>query len=469
LHVQLDPSNERQTVLGLGFEIQSDSIASGNAGLPAETTSVPHDLVKSERERLADEMIQGFRYCRLAGGLYLRGLSHEGRRLAPRWPEQLEELRSLLERAGVEGVSLEYWSPPPYWKANRKLEGSPRDQPKDPRNKLRCFAPDWPRDPDYHGDTEAFLADFADACVADIETLNSAGIDVSMWGLNNEPQVNQAYSSCRYETDEWALAFERVAKKVHSRYPNITIVADCADHRADYLARLEETNPEATSLVDFIALHTIGFRSDTVVPIVEAVQNKLALERPVVQNEYEYLQGPTSPDRCMNTVHNIMNWFQLAGAPTWFWIHALKPISNAEASGYSLGFWSPEGSAGIEPGYWDYNPYNWHALAGFTHHMPWDSVVLSVSESPMDKDARVLAFRKPDGAMVIVVSNHTTAELDVEIEAGKPDATFRGFRYTPDSAGPSGYGRPVGRRRGNDLRTTLPDRSWEFWVEENDR
>ena len=49
-------------------------IGSGNNGLPEAPIAVPHDLVPSERQRLADEMLKGFRYCRLAGGLYWRGL-----------------------------------------------------------------------------------------------------------------------------------------------------------------------------------------------------------------------------------------------------------------------------------------------------------------------------------------------------------------------------------------------------------
>ena len=71
------PDQERQVIKGLGFEIQSDSIASGNAGLPDAATSVPHDLVPAERLRFCGEMLKGFRYCRLAGGLYWRGLDPE--------------------------------------------------------------------------------------------------------------------------------------------------------------------------------------------------------------------------------------------------------------------------------------------------------------------------------------------------------------------------------------------------------
>ena len=47
----VSPDQPRQCIKGFGFEIQSDSIVSGNDGLPVATTSVPHDLVPAERER----------------------------------------------------------------------------------------------------------------------------------------------------------------------------------------------------------------------------------------------------------------------------------------------------------------------------------------------------------------------------------------------------------------------------------
>ena len=498
------PDHERQTILGMGFEIQSDSIASGNAGLPEHTTSVPHDLAPLERERLAREMLSGFRYCRIAGGLYWRGLTEDRRQLAPRWPEQLRELRELLKQAGVEGASLEYWSPPPYWKANRRYEGAPPDETADPENRLRWYGGSFADDPEYRGDRERFLGEFADACSTDVHTLRAAGIPVVMWALNNEPNVNTPYSSCFYEPDEWAETFAAVAPVIRRDHPQTAIIGDCADYTGRYLARLQELYPDAARFLDYHVLHTIGFTSQSVAPIAEAVRRKLRMERPIFQNEYEYLHGPATPDRCMNTVNNILNWFQLAGAPAWFWIHALKPVTNAEASGYSLGFWMP--ADGLSPdelrelpqelsqlraGTWTWNPYNWHAVAGFLRHVPWDSVVLAVDESVSDADARVLALRRPDGQHVVVVSNHTTSELDVRIRTGRPQSRWAGYRFTPEEAGPEFTGTRLGlkdcirltgddqgsgaprapgahgdRRAADVIRSRLSDRSWEFWVEQ---
>ena len=93
--------------------------------------------------------------------------------------------------------------------------------------------------------------------------------------------------------------------------------------------------------VDALVVHAIGDDSKSVLNNVRKTRRLIKQELPLFQNEYEYLQGPASRDRCHNTVQNIMNWFQLAHSPTWYWIHALKPTANSEASGYSLGFWKP--------------------------------------------------------------------------------------------------------------------------------
>jgi hypothetical protein len=466
------PDRLRQKVWGLGFEIQSDSIASGNSGLPEETSSVPHDLTDSEFDRFCDEMLRGFRFCRLAGGLYWRGLSEDGKTFVPRWPGQLDEIARMLDRAGVEGVSLEYWSFAAYWKANRRLTGNGWDEPKDPKNILRCFAEDFAEDPDYHGDVEAFLSDFAEALAQDVETLVQAGIPVSMWGLANEPQANTAYSSCHQSPGQWARVYAGVAGRIRRFDPKILLIADSAHDELTYLRELVSTWPECRSLVDAITVHTIGFDSATVEDTYRRARETIPLDLPVFQNEYEYLKGPTTPARCLNTVQNIMNWFQLAQSPTWFWIHALKPLANEEASGYSLGFWRPPGDTSpgfgqeqIAPGCWTWNPCNWHAVAGFLRHMPWDSTVLEVREQCAEPDMRILAYRRPDGRDVLVLSNRSGQPFRFDVRTRKPGARFVGRRYTPARAGENFTGVEVGRQEG-DLSVTVPDLAWEFWIEQ---
>jgi hypothetical protein len=335
------PDQPKQTILGIGVEIQSDSIGSGNNGLPNEPIAVPHDLTPAERERFAKEMLAGFRYIRLAGGLYWRGTDPEGKFLQPRWPSQLEELRQMIDTAGIEGLSFEYWSPAPFWKANRSYVAL--NEPNGhARNRLRPFAPGFADDPDYKGDRERFLADFAQAVVTDIKTLYAAGIRTSMFGLQNEPYVNHSiYPTCEYPTSETYIpAYQAVAAAVRAHDPSILLFADTY-HGFPKLIAPGMSDPEVAKLVDAYVVHTIGWPSESVAGVHKEITEKLP-PRPWFQNEYEYLTGGATPDRCLNTVEHIMNSFQLGANPTWFWLHALKPIRNAEASGYSLGFWQSQ-------------------------------------------------------------------------------------------------------------------------------
>lgn len=615
------PGQDQQVVWGLGFEIQSDSIASGNSSLPEARTSVPHDLTPSERKRFANEMLTGFRYCRLAGGLYWRGTDPEGKYLQPRWPEQLEEVRQMMEDGGVESLSFEYWSPAPFWKANGGYTRNDGEH-----NRLRCFGPDFANDPIYKGDVSQFLRDFAEAKVRDIQTLQDAGFRIDQWGLSNEPWVSQAYSSCVYTKEEYGQTFKAVAPAIRAHDPSIKIIADTMWGTPRYIAPVMKT--EYAKYVDALVVHAIGDDSKQVPNNFKQTRALIKQKLPLFQNEYEYLQGPASRDRCHNTVQNIMNWFQLAESPTWYWIHALKPYKNAEASGYSLGFWMPvdeqyakthgaedpggtkaagirqsdrhqltsvpeeligtyavavnrgngmkpgrgyqfrisnrsevyllvhdrgetdipdswektglntqwdsqytdtvyrkvfepgvvdipphngkasngwygvphtalvrdisgspvvvqitdlpkNGKVGevkhdnteeiigdLEPGHWTWNKYNWHSVVGFLRHMPWDSTVVKIKEDKLDHDMRILGYKRPDGKLVIVVSNRSWKDYTFQIDTRLKDANFVGYRYTPDETGDDFMGVELGELSGRQINLKVPDLAWEFWVQQ---
>jgi hypothetical protein len=457
---EIFPDQPRQIIKGLGFEIQSDSIASGNKGLPEEMSGVPHDLVPSERERFYNEMLHGFRYCRLAGGLFWRGLDADQKHFQGRWPGQIGELKEMIQQAGIEGVSFEYWSPAPYWKASHQLAG------KVPGTQLRCFRADFANDPDYHGDVDRFLKDLADACRQDLQTLRDGGIPISMWGLQNEPPANTGYSSCYYTGPQYSRTFAAVAPEIRAFDPKISITAD--DWNLGYI-RAAMANPQTAALVDAFVIHHVGSNSN----VVKGPVGLPGFARPSYQNEYEYLDGSASPDRCLNTVQHIMNWFQLGKAPTWFWIHALKPVGNSEGSGYALGFWRPPNYSGpvkpefanLEPGHWTWNRYNWYAVAGFLRHMPWDSQAVTVREENKDDDLRIFAFKRPDGKLVIVLSNRSGVPFKFNLKTGMVNSTFTGYRYTPEDAGQDFNGEVIGTSPGQSFSPQLADRTWEFWVQ----
>lgn len=454
------PDKPKQVITGMGFEIQSDSINSGNQGLPEHHSSVPHDLTPGERNRFYQEMLSGFRYCRLAGGLFWRGTDREEKHLQPRWPEQLTEIREMIDQSGIESVSMEYWSPAPYWKANRKYTGKDGTE-----NILRCFGKDFANDPEYKGDINRFLNDFGDALCKDIKTLENQGIKVSMWGLQNEPCHDTQYSSCKYTPEQFTKAFLAVAPKIRALDPKIWILSDTINLKT--IEPILKT-PEHLHLIDAWVVHEIGWESQSVKPLPEPFPKK-----PFFQNEYEYLYGPTSPARCLNTVQSIMNWYQIAESPTWFWIHVLKPIKNLEASGFSLGFWRPMNEEkenpdfpGLKQGHWTWNKYNWHAVASFLKHMPWDCQCVELEEENPDDDLRIFAFKKPNGKLTIVLSNRSFGDHTFKLNTNVKGARFKGYRYTPDDAGVNFMGSDIGELTGTIISPKVPDMSWEFWEQQ---
>ncbi len=321
-------------------------------------------------------------------------------------------------------------------------------------------------DPIYHGDKEKFLADFAQACVKDVQTLKDAGLPVKFWGLQNEPFANTPYSSCIYGLNEYQKTFLAVAPELRKLDPNIALIADTGyDWKFKWIRPVIE-NPATSSLVDYLVIHHVGTDSN------EDMQPPDPSGKPRFQNEYEYLDGPTSPDRCLNTAQDIMNWFQVSEAPIWYWIHALKPVGNSEGSGYSLGFWrSPNSAPGLggdkfkdlQPGHWTYNNYNWFAVGSFVRHMPWNCQAVVVDERCATMICAFSRSRKPDGKLTVVLSNRSGQPHTFNVNTGLSGATFKGYRYTPQDAGTNCMGVEIpDTLTGGTISPQLQDRPGNF-------
>ncbi|WP_199882063.1 hypothetical protein [Streptomyces sp. CB03911] len=450
----------KQTILGLGFEIQSDSIASGNGGLPSTVSGVPYDLTASERTRFYQQMLKagrsdrGFRFCRLALGLYHRGVSADGKHLVDRYPGQTDLLAEMVGQAGVEGLMAEYWSPAPGWKVNNSLVGQSAD--KKTNYGLTSFAP-------------ADLDALGDAMVADLDYLAAKGLKISYWGLQNEPDNGEDYSSCVYTAAQYRDTFKAVAPKIRAKYPNTIINADSQYGWKGAYGQALLADPQAMSYVDNWTFHKIG--TDSTGQITTDYVTGAA-GRPVFNNEFEYLNGAMTDWRCINTAQSIMNWMTFQNSPTWFWLHALKPIGNSESEGYSLGLWRPPGdtdfSAGhypdLQAGHWQFNPRNWNAVSGFVKYLPWDSVRYHVEE-PLHTDGsyysehRIMAWRTTAGKPVFALTNRSATESYTYTVDTQTAAAFQGHRY-----GPATTDQTLPAKTGPTLEITVPPLSIEFWV-----
>lgn len=448
--VRLD--KPQQVIWGLGVEIQNDAIGSGNTGMPDIEVAVPNNLVSIERKRFYRDMLKGFRYCRLAMGLYFRGLDSTQSRIVERYPNQLSDLREMIKESGMEGISMEYWSPAPFWKSTNSYLGGT----------LRAS-------------DDLFLERFGNALTDDVKYLQDNGITISMWGLQNEPGLGfveslklgakaQSYAHCTYSPDLYYRAFKLIAPKIRNTAPKALIMVDSYEGNSGKNAALIRKDTALLKYVDAWVYHRVGSNSTD----IRKESSKYQLNtfgKPVFQNEFEY-QRPSSELLCINTAQNVMNWFTFANSPTWFWLHALKPTYNIEASGYSLGFWRPEDdhdfskSAHIKKGHWDYNQNNFNALAGFLKYMPWNSQRFAVEEHQILDDNRIMAFKTPKGKLVVVLTNRSGAPFTFNINTGT-DKSFKGYRYTPSMRNAK-----LKKLKGSSISPTLPNLSIEFWVED---
>lgn len=452
---QVDLNDPQQVIQGLGVEVQSDSIASGNSGLPEATTSAPHDLTQSERDRLYSDMLQGFRYLRLATGLYYRGTDAEGKHLRERWDTQNEELAELIEKSGIEGVDFEYWSPTPYFKSTGSYIGGT----------LKCF------DPAFTGNRQDFLTDFANTVKEDIAYLDENGIPVIDFGLQNEPHVGGGgYSKCTYTNEQYYETMKAVIPVLKAAYPGLRIHADSNSGQYGRGGALIRQDPDLLALIDGWTFHRIGYDSnDQISNAAYYNSNKGRDDIAVYNNEFEYLDEYTSDVRCINTAQSIMNWMTFENSPTWYWLHMLKPLGNSEASGYSLGFWRAQGDDKVydgpyndlAQGEWDYNYQNWNSVRGFLKYMPWNSQRYTVHEDQVRGDQRIMAFKTPEGKLVIAVTNRSTDQyFRYNIDTGV-DAGFKGYRYTPQGHDEIS----LEPQNGSSISPTLPPLSIEFWVQ----
>ncbi|MFD8317601.1 glycoside hydrolase family 30 beta sandwich domain-containing protein [Kitasatospora purpeofusca] len=479
-----DNAAKRQTILGLGFEIQSDSIGSNDGPTDDGLVSgVPLDLTAAAYTRFVNDLLKagrsdrGFRYCRLAMGLYHRGVTADGKRFQDRYPDQTKKLATMVQDAGIEGLGVEYWSPAPHWKSNGQLGGGPN---KDAT--LASFAP-------------AEAAAMGDAMVADLDYLvensretpsSPPRLKIIWWSLQNEPNQGASYSSCKYTDEQYRDVFNIIAPKIRADYPDTKIHATSISGWWNNRGAVLKNNATSMQYIDAWTWHKIGADSNT--QITENYTGSGVDFRPVFNNEFEYLggHGPVVDRDTLNTAQSIMNWMTFQNAPTWWWLHALKPSTDALSENYGLGTWRPPGAPadsrfpGLQPGDWTFNPRNWNAVAGFVRFMPWDSVRYNVEEPhPTEAngglkthpngittpgsvtyrpDQRIMAWKTPGGKPVLVVTNRGNANYTFTVDT-RTTGTFRGYRY-----GPSTNMAGVGAKSGTTLTLTVPPLSIEFWV-----
>lgn len=432
-----------QVIQGLGVEIQSDGW--GPDWINSDPVrGVPYVLNDAERKRLATSMLKGFRYLRLGMGIWYRGVTDDGKNFQERYTGQNDALLQMIADAGIEGISMEYWSPAPYWKTSGKLVGGV----------LKKY-------------TSAFLTSFARAMVTDLQYLQNKGFKILTWGMQNEPLfTNTSYPACQYSAHNYVMAFKYVAPRIREASPSTEIIVDSNDGNTGAIAsELKTNNPSLLKYVDAWVYHRIGESSD--LPMDSAEKLKAGAEgKPIYNNEYEYfsynVKASTAEWRMVNTAQSLMNWMTFLNSPKWYWLHALKPADDMEnGDGFGLGYYREngmsDGGKGVGEGYWIYNNTNFNALAGFLKYMPWDSRRYDVTEDRVRKDQRIMCWKRPDGTYVLALTNRSDKPFTFKVHVNGA-VTYTGHRYNINMRDID-----LDAQSGSNLTTTLRPWSIEFW------
>jgi hypothetical protein len=172
----------------------------------------------------------------------------------------------------------------------------------------------------------------------------------------------------------------------------------------------------------------------------------------------------------IETAQSIMNWMTFMDAPTWYWLHALKPTYNEEAVGYGLGLWRPSDDpiepgdphADIAPQHWQAIPTNWHGVAPFVQHLPWDSTRLQVDERVVRTSQRIMAWDSPEGDLGIALTNRSDSPFRFNIDLGSGQ-TIEGHRYDKTVED-----QLLGEKTGQIVQVVVPPKTIEIWTAKGD-
>eukprot|EP00037_Helgoeca_nana_P007443 m.67860 g.67860 ORF g.67860 m.67860 type:complete len:611 (+) comp18257_c0_seq1:15-1847(+) len=502
--IDTSPGGRRQVFEGVQVELMSDSIGSDNTGMPGDGTLVPddsnttigcpHDLTSTERVRFATEVLRGVRTIRLALGLYLRGVSANGKNIVGRWPSQMTELKQLQELSEIEGWAPEYWSPPPSWKdSNSYYSGT-----------LSSF-------------NASFLEEFSDAVLGDVSYLRSAGLNIKWWGLQNEPNSagdnitcleqpadtsmrvesadvrslleapeskGNSYAMCHYKQCDYYHAFVACAKKIRALDSSIRIHANSETGQRGGAPIAND--PATLPLVDAWTHHTVNCGSDMTFGNQTAKWNYGKFD---FTNEMEYQPGNPlagTPRGTVAIVNTFLNTLTFKNSPTGvMMLHAIKPTTNAESLGYGWTWWRSTGTPSVPAfpnlaeNHFTYNWWNWNSVAPFIKTVPWNSMRLNVMEDTQRVYQRVVAFSTPASGsggplhpdtvpnkLIVVLTNEGAVNFTTTVQVTDGlSRRWAGYSYTGSVDG-SGFNVSIGLEQSATFNTTLEPFTVQWWYEQ---
>ncbi len=501
----LDTATEHQTLMGIGFELQSDSIEGDAGGIQeANTSSLPLGLTTAERTRFAQEIGAGFSDFRLAMGLYYRGVSADGRNFVERLAGQNAAIADFIAASGVPGICYTHWSPAPYWK--RKIidgvtyRGSeaviPTKGTAEWNEYLRFWLqggtldhPDKATNPSGYG---AWMNAFANAVLADMEYVHTNVGRIVKFSPQNEPNTGTVagagYPACIWDHTQMYDFMKVMVPKIRASAVlgtyggvanHIDIFLDGEHGQTGVGGALVRADADLLAEIYGWSWHVITVTgSNASWPRHNAATlNADTAGKPVYTDENEYFDtflDPASASylsrdyRFVNTFLMPMYWFVFVNSPTWYWIHIGKPSDGPqlETEGRALTIWRPVGAPvradypALAEGHFEPVPVNWNAIRPWIRHMPRGSVRVEMATPHLRNGVLAMAWKTPAGKLVIAIGNREASAYSLALDTAT-DVVCAGWLYDQHAAD-----MPLGTKRmraGSVI--TVPPYSAAIWTE----
>jgi Glycosyl hydrolase family 30 beta sandwich domain len=481
-----------QTYMGGYVEIQPDSY-NGGTTRPAidgttDTWGFPASLNLTEQERLRAEWFPGdgtgLMYLRLPLGFAYRGgrVVDAGsgliRQIGERWSGQNAALTRLLANVVQQGGGLapEYWGVAPHWTTTGQFGGAAGTP-----NTLTAGG-SYPRATTLASirgtdatQYNAQIAAFTDSIINDLEYLHTNVAPVRMFGLQNEPSVNnQEYGSCGYTDAVYSDVMSVLVPKIRASAvlstwggsANTVRIHVGSDNDFAIGATYIASKPGEIWSYSYHKISEIGEDANWIRANMTTFG---AGKSQVWVNETEYFVPGDSSDQfkaANNMLRDVLNLVYGNAPVSMPVIHICKQIgqtsTNSNTSGYALvecnlpgAFAVAEGAAAnpqpaIPAGEWRPVAHNYNAARLLFDNVPVGSVRIGGTVAGLPRGVGFVAFRKPDGGTVMLVVNRHHHAITVSIKRSE-STTVRGSVYSVDRIGDY-----AGEYSGSTIAVTVP-------------
>lgn len=469
----LNTGTTSQTILGLGIELQSDSIEGDGGGIQeSNTTSLPLGLSAPEQSRFASVMAN-FTDYRLAMGLYYRGTSSDGKRFVERLPGQNAAMAAMMAASGV-SITFTYWSPPPYYKKNvvggTTYRGSTYNRP-DPASDAAAYntwlrrllqggsldAPDKATDPAGYA---SWMAAFAADTVGSMEYVHTNVGRIGRFCAQNEPALSASYPSCVWTNEQMYDFLKAIvplirASSVLSTYagqPNtVQIINDDQGGASGVGSALIRADSALLAEIWGWSIHRIDECSKTATYTIDNAAFLLtnAGAKPSYYSENEDFDPRVDPSkpatylsrpyRFANHAMQVAAAFRNLGSPLWYPIHIGKPSTGPafETEGRAMTIWRPAGAPvrddypALPEGGFDFVGVNWNAMKGYLSHGIKGATRVAFSAQG-EREIYGMAWRATNLKYRMIIINRSAKKNRVRL-TDLPSGTFQRIRYTTDT------------------------------------